>query len=68
MTAGHIASHTEMLIGLARLTIHFAFPRARGGAEHGGESGPSFGLRRRRFLFCFFEGGERHRRGVGAMG
>jgi hypothetical protein len=36
--------------------------RAQGGAERGGESWPSLGLRGRRFLFGFVAGGERGRR------
>jgi len=35
--------------------------RARGGAERRGESGPSFGPGRRRFLFYLIDGGERWR-------
>jgi hypothetical protein len=36
---------------LAALTILFAIPRARGGAERRAESGPSFGPRRRSISF-----------------
>ena len=34
---------------------------ARGGAESPAGFGPSFGLRRCRFLFCLIAGGERRR-------